>query len=111
MKKRNSIIVYVTICISVTLMPYLTLVSFKNVSYDVRSNTAEVNQIEGLFIFTDSKPVKETEFIATEKVGLTMSGSYYQIINKLAKKARKEYPTAQAIIFDGNSKADIVKFK
>jgi hypothetical protein len=89
----------------------LGLMSMKNNMYDVKGSTGEVNQIEGLYIFTDSKPVKETEFLGSVKAGVTMSGSYSQIINKIARKARKEYPNADAIIFNGEEKADVVKFK
>ena len=90
---------------------FVTLVSAKIVMYDIKNNTAETNQIEGLYIFTDSKPVKEFEFIGTEKITFSMSGSYEAVINKIAKKARKEFPTAQALIFDGEGQAQIIKFK
>jgi hypothetical protein len=90
--------------------------AFKSVKYDLRSNTAEVEQLEGLYIFTDSKPVKEYDFIGSEKVSFTLGSEQYGAIrNKLIKKVKKEYPQANAIIFHfengGTDKADAIKLK
>ena len=93
------------------LIAFTLLCSLKYPTYDVKASTGEVNTIEGLYIFTDAKPVKETEYLGSVKIGFAVSGSYQEIINKLAKKVRKEYPAAQALIFDGNDKAQAVKFK
>lgn len=89
--------------------------SFKAM-YDAKNNTAEVEQYEGIYIFTDSKPVKETDYLGSVKVGMSLgSGQYTEIRDKLIKKAKKEYPTCQGIIIhlkDGDTdKADAIKFK
>lgn len=80
------------------------------------NNLAEVNQVQGFYIFVDSKPVQEYEYLGTVKSGLTFSSGQYQSIRDiLVKKARKEYPLGNGIIFHfhdgGTDKADIVKFK
>ena len=41
------------------------LVAFTVANYEVKNNTAEVSQYEGYYIFTDCKPVKEYDYIAT----------------------------------------------
>lgn len=93
----------------------ISLFSFKTL-YDARKNTAEVEQMEGLFIFVDSKPVQEYEFLGTEKITIGLgSGQYTDIRNKLIKKVKKEYPTADGVLIHfsngGTDKADAIKFK
>lgn len=77
----------------------------------IEHSHADVNALENILIFTDCKPLNEFETIGNVKVGFSVSGSYQEIISKLVKKARKDYPTAQGIIFDGNDKAQVIKFK
>jgi hypothetical protein len=72
--------------------------AFRSDFYDVRKSTADVDQVEGMYIFTDSKPVAEYDFLGSVKASFSMSGSYGEIRNKLARKAKKDYPTANALI-------------
>ena len=97
--------------ISAFLLGFATLALFSFTAlYEPKNATAEVDQFAGIYVFKDSKPVKETEFLGTEKVGFSMSGSYEDVRDKMIKKVRKDYPSAEAIILrDG--KADVVKFK
>lgn len=88
-----------------------TLIAAGIDNYQVRKNTAEVEIIEGLYIFTSSKPVNEYNYLGTVKSGITLDGFYPQVISSVIKRAKKSYPTADAIIFDGNTKADVIKFK
>lgn len=88
------------------------LISFK-FAYDSKKSTGEVEQYEGLYIFTDCKPVMETEYIGTVKSSF---GSQYQDVrDKLIKKAKKDYPEAEALVLTlksgGTDKCDVVKFK
>lgn len=81
-----------------------------------KKNLATVDQIEGIFIFTDSKPVSEYDYLGSEKLGFTMgSGQYKDVRDKLIKKVKKQYPAATGIIFhfnDGDTdKADAIKLK
>jgi hypothetical protein len=91
-------------------------ISFKIVTYEPKLATAEVNQMQGIYIFVDSKPVREYDYIGTEKVAMSMgSGQYRDIRDKLIKKVKKEYPNANGIIFYFNEgaadKADAIKIK
>ena len=72
------------------------LFAFAASEYVLRNNTAEVNEVQGIAVFVDSKPVKEYEFLGTEKA--IFNDKYSSARDVLVKKARKEYPTANAII-------------
>jgi hypothetical protein len=76
-------------------------------------NLAEVEQIQGLYIFTDSKPVTEYEYLGTIKTGaVVMSSKHKDVMSILLKKAKKEYPTGEAIILSSDYfEADVIKFK
>lgn len=77
----------------------------------IERSHAEVNAREGMLIFTDCKPLKSYDVVGNVKIGFAVAGEYSEIIDKLAKKAHKDYPTAHGIIFDGNNKAQVVQFK
>jgi hypothetical protein len=85
------------------------------------SAAAEVQQIQGCYIFVDAKPVSPTQYIGT--VELTKkdvrknpgTGQYQYTRDLLIKKVKDQYPEAEGIIFDfhdgGTDKADAIKFK
>ena len=109
MKKQNFIMLLCGIAIS-------SLFAFKIVKYEARVNTAEVEQMQGLSIFVDAKPVREYDYLGSEKIvfNLLGSGKYDDVRDKLIKKVKKEYPKANAIIFhlgDGKDKADAILIK
>lgn len=84
---------------------------------EVKNSTAEVNQVEGLLIFTDCKPVKEYEYLGTVKsnTGGFGNAQYEGVRNRLIKKVKSEYPKADGAIMYLNygqaDKADAIKFK
>lgn len=84
-----------------------------NLGYEVRTNTAEVEQIQGLYVFIHSKPVKEYEYLGTFAPGVVPSKDAQKIINYMIKKGKDKYPQADGIIFtdDELGKSDLVKFK
>ena len=78
------------------------------------TNKAEVNSIQGMMIFTDSKPVADYKYIGTVSLSaISFNEQYQEVRDKLIKKAKKQYPDANAIILqlsnDGNNKADVIK--
>lgn len=90
--------------------------AFKTIKYEARTTTAEVEQMQGLAIFVDAKPVREFDFLGSEKIGLNLfgSGKYSDVRDRLIKKVRKEYPNANGIILhlaDGKDAADAVRIK
>ncbi len=91
------------------------LFSFASI-YEPTKATAEVYQMDGYYIFVDSKPVKEYETLGEIKVGfVSMDPQYKEIREALLKKARKKHPDGEGIICYFNStgfdKADVIKFK
>lgn len=86
------------------------------VEFQPSKTTAEVNQEQGLYIFTDSKPVLEYEYLGTISSSGAFGGSQYaDVKQRLIKKCKKDFPQADGIIFyfkDGSAdKADAIKFK
>jgi hypothetical protein len=94
-----------------------TILAFNRANYEPKKSTAEVNSIEGLLIFIDSKPVLEYDYLGTVKSNTGGLGNpqYEGVRNRLIKNAKKEYPNADAIILQLNygqtDKADVIKFK
>jgi hypothetical protein len=78
---------------------------------------ATVQQIQGMYIFTDSTPKAEYEFLGSVKGGMFGGGNgqYQPVRDELIKQARKKYPQANGLILhfvNGDTdKADAVKFK
>jgi predicted small secreted protein len=90
------------------------LVAFSTIQYEIKNHTAEVEQVQGVYIFVSSKPVKEFDYLGTVKAaGIVMSKDYEDLMPKMVKKAIKDYPKADAVIFKGGSiyECDAIKFK
>lgn len=87
--------------------------SFTGRKFNPSTATAEVNQVQGLYIFTDSKPVLEVEYMGTVKIkGIVESNKYTTIRDLLIKRAKREYPKANGIILSSDGfQADVIKFK
>lgn len=89
---------------------------FSFASYEPRNSTAEVEQIQGCYIFTDSRPVREYKYLGTCKYDGTFGGSpqYQNVRDKLIKRIKKTYPEADGIIFNlhdgGQDRCDAIKF-
>lgn len=75
---------------------------------------AKVEQHDGLYVFMFSKPAAAYEVLGTiEKKGLVASGKPDEMLQLMIKKAKKDHPSAQGIIFTEVNmfKADCIKFK
>jgi hypothetical protein len=98
-------------CVAVFLFSAFTVLTDKN--------KAVVSQIEGYYIFTDCKPEAEYIYLGevhTPAVNLFRTQQQYtDIRNLLIKKAKKEYPRADGLIFTmvsgGQDKCEAVQFK
>jgi len=93
------------------------LVAFTVANYEAKKNTAEVDQIQGFYIFTKGKPVKEYEYLGTVKGPLVGNHEFDNLVELMVKNAKKDFPNANALIFDGaikqthNTKVSAVKIK
>ena len=100
-----------------------------SIDYAPGKRTAEVEQYQGLYVFTDSKPVLEYDYIATVKYNSSMAGrllgtstaatQYEDVRDGLLKIVRKECDKKgykpDAVILHLKSgdadTADLIKFK
>jgi len=94
---------------------FMLATSFK-IAYDATNKTAEVNKVDGVYVFTDSQPVKDYEKLGEVKNVISMgSGQYSDLRDKLIKKAKKEYPNTEAVILyfhtGSADRAEAIKFK
>jgi hypothetical protein len=93
----------------------MSFAAFKVGTYEAKKNTGEAEQLEGLYVFVDSKPVSEYDFLGSVTAGLTLSQQYTSRRDNLVKNAKKKFPAADAIILHFNSagtdKCDAIKFK
>jgi hypothetical protein len=91
------------------------LIAFKASDFVSKESTAEVNKVEGLYIFTDSKPVMPYDSIGTVELGFVSGTQYESIKANLIKRARKKYPNADGLIFNlkkkGLDNCSVIKFK
>ena len=92
--------------------------SLRPMIYDPRKNTAEVEQIQGFYVFIDSKPVMEYDYLGTiNGTGgrAALNPQYTSVRDALLKRAKKDYPAGDGIIFHlnagGKDRCDVVKFK
>ncbi len=91
-----------------------SLLAFNILSYEPNRSTGEVEQMQGLYIFTDSKPVLEYEYLGTVKTTFAADVQYQGTRNKMIRKAKKKFPDAEGIIIQfksgGTDKGDVIKF-
>ena len=75
-------------------------------------DVGKVEQIESLYVFYRSKPCSKYEELGTVKVTISMTGKPEEMIELLTKKAKKNFPTGEALIIsDANmNTASVVKF-
>jgi hypothetical protein len=60
--------------------------------------TAEVKQIEGLYVFTDCTPVSPYETLGEVFHGAAVVEDYEGLRNSFIRKVKKKFPTANGII-------------
>jgi hypothetical protein len=78
---------------------------------------AQVQKIQGLMIFVKAKPVQDYEYLGSIKGKLIGSHEFDTMLETFIKNCKKEYPEANAILFDNkigqthNTKASDIKVK
>lgn len=104
MKKR--LLLYGLACI-------IGLSAFK-IAEEIKSNTAEVEQEQGVYIFYRSKPLKEYTYLGTvgaPTVVKSFKGSH--MVEMMVKRAKEQYPNCTGVIFKEADmwKVDAILFK
>ena len=91
----------------------ITLISAGIENYVVGKQTAHAERFQNVYVFTDSKPVMEYEYLGTIKGVMTLTGQYQPVRDGLIKKAKKEYPGCEGVILHlvdgGIDKADVIR--
>lgn len=80
---------------------------------ETKKEMAAVQQIEGLYVFLQCKPVAANEYLGSVKKSLAWSGKPEEMLNSMIKKVKKDYPKADGIVFTNidMDKADAIQFK
>ena len=86
-------------------------------TFEPTNATATVNQVQGVYIFSDSKPVMEYTYLGTVKTSNAagfVKEDYGSNRDRLLKNLKKDYPDADGLILsvgESGAKADAIKFK
>jgi hypothetical protein len=60
---------------------------------------ARVTQYQGLYLFVDCEPVKQSNYLGTIKSKLSLSSAQYSSLrDKIIKKCKKNFPSANGLI-------------
>lgn len=88
-------------------------VVFLTSSKPLSDKLARPNEVEGFKIYILSTPVDEYEKLGYIKAGMTWSGKPDQLMGKILKKAKEDYPTGDAILINSIDleQAMVIKFK
>lgn len=95
-------------------MKTLFLISFFTAAAVISNEQkATVQKIDGLHIFILSEPDNEYITLGSVKKSVTLSGKPEELIQAVINKAKKEYPAAEGVIFQGTEldKAEVIKWK
>jgi hypothetical protein len=89
--------------------------SFKTI-YDLKQNSAEANELNGILMFTDSKPLMKYEIIGQVKLGLgsTHKDCYRDARVRLVEICKEKYPTGKGLMIKVDEfryTADVIDFK
>jgi len=90
----------------------ISVTGFKIAAYELKQNTAEVEQVDGFFIFYKSKPVKDYERVGHYKIEVAWKGDPESLLKQLLNKSMKKYPNGNGLIIAENlEEFDIVKIE
>lgn len=92
---------------------YSTQKLIKVPTTEADKRAAIVSQIKGVSVYIISVPKDQYDYLGTVKKSFALTGGNEEMVNGLVNKARKEYPTCDAILFNTLEfeKADVIKFK
>jgi shikimate kinase len=93
-------------------MDHATVIKSKNENN--KSNKCTVEMAEGMFVFLQSRPESSYQTLGTvKKTGLVWSGKPKEMYRIILRRAKKDYPEADGIIFEDidMDHATVIKFK
>lgn len=99
---------------SILIVTILLFLSFPALAQEGDKSLAKADIQQGLYIFMLSKPVSDYDYLGSiHKKGLVWSGQPKEMLNIMIRRAKKEYPEADAIVITNIAMdmADVIKFK
>jgi hypothetical protein len=86
--------------IFLSLMMLLGVLSFSTIEdYHVKKNTAEVEQVSGLFVFVKSQPVMSYTVLGDVNMPqIVLTGKPSEMLRIALQRAKKQFPKSNAII-------------
>ena len=78
-----------------------------------KRSDATVNQMQGIYVFAQCKPVSEYTYLGSTKIKVVWTGQPEEMLNITLKKIKKDYAQADGVIFTTlqMDQADVIKFK
>lgn len=73
--------------------------AFTSNEYSAGPSTAEAGKVEGLYVFTDCKPVLAYDSLGLVDPGFITGTQYENIRNSIIKRVIKKHPEAEGVIF------------
>ncbi len=102
---------------TLTLLPLLAVLTSINIfgqTSETDYSLAKVGKkIYGVYIFLNSEPYNEYDYIATVDVKITWTGSQQESFEKAINKAKKKHPYFNGMVFHSSDfdKVDLIRFK
>lgn len=101
----------------ITLFCFIALIGLTSTitAYVSTKGIATVNQVQGMYIFIQSKPAIEYDFLGSvSSSAIVKSKKEDDIVPHMIKRVKEAHPTANAIVFISGSnlcKVDALKLK
>lgn len=117
MKKIIFIIAFIAVFAGIKLIGAANSYSKENLiklPTEADKRAAIVTQIKGVSVYIFSVPKDQYDYLGSVKKSFALTGGNEEMVNGLVNKARKEYPTCDAIVFNNGlefEKCDVIKFK
>ena len=92
----------------------IAIIGILGFKFATQKDSATVEQKEGIYIFMFSKPTAQYDFLGSvKKTGIVMSGSPEEMFKTILKRCKKDYPSANGLIFTSvdMEHADCIKIK
>lgn len=80
------------------------LLAFTHAGFVPSPSTAQVKQMDGLYIFTDAEPVLPHDSLGMVELGFVTGTQYESIRSNLIKRAKDQFPEAQGLVMQLDKK-------
>lgn len=97
-------------------MSVSALFAFRYQATSFGKSSAEAAQVNGLYIFTDCKPLADYQSLGKVDISFFMWDTQYESVrNNLVRRAKKKYPEAEGVIIKPSRRgvdiAEVIRFK